>query len=1034
MKNLIYTIENYDKKDTFASFLPGLSGISGIPIWCYYVNRGQCVSSFGVEDKDHAIMEFFPAHQAYKETPLSGFRSFVKVDGVFTEMFATGEGEKRMDIGLNTLSIHQTLSEAQLEMDVDYITLPGEEVGALIRKVTLTNTAKETRHVELLDGMPVVIPYGVSLGSVKDMGHTSMAWMQVEDVETGVPFYRVRASMADTATVNVIRGGNYGFAIGKDGNRCPVIADTDLVFGYDDSLMRPVGFEESSLQELLKKEQILVNKYPCMFFAAEKTLEAGEAIVLYELIGQVPSKEKLSRFLEKELIAEYFEEKLREANRLAKELTDNVDTKTGNPAFDAYTRYTYMDNVLRGGYPIRLPGGKVFYVYSRKHGDQERDYNFFKMLPEKYSQGNGNFRDVNQNRRMDNFFSNFVGDENIKKFYSLIQLDGYNPLSIEKVTYHLAEEDAAEILDDLAQEQKEDLVSYFTGEFTPGGIYQRLEESGIIDIFEQERYFEKIMEKANAGICAEFGEGYWSDHWTYNLDLIESYLSIYPEKEKELLLETKVTYYKSQAQILPRRKRYVKTENGLRQHKFLTGERKTVGEGKLVRDRFGRGEIVNSTLLEKLLLLCFTKYSALDAHGMGVEMEGGKPGWYDALNGMPALFGSSMAETYELYRMVVFVREVMEKYVPQVDFLAEVSELYGHLQEATDAYLRSEKKEYMEFWNARLNAKECYVEKTYSGISGARVETEATEILLFLEKMQMVLEDGIGKAITLGEGLCPTYVTYEVKDYEMDEDGIYPTDFIPCKVPYFLEGAVRYLKLPLSMEEKQRTYQLVKERDLYDEKLGMYKVNASLTKASYELGRARAFTPGWLENESIWLHMEYKYLLELIKSGMYKEFAEDFHTAAIPFLDPDVYGRSIYENSSFIASSKNPNPAYHGRGFVARLSGSTVEFLQMWVLMMFGKLFYEKDGELHLSFAPTIPKYLIGADGRVTATLLGTTCVEYQFAESDDYFPGDYEVASITLEYLDGSTYHTGKDFLYGNVAADVRDGRVYKIKVEIKK
>ena len=24
------------------------------------------------------------------------------------------------------------------------------------------------------------------------------------------------------------------------------------------------------------------------------------------------------------------------------------------------------------------------------------------------------------------------------------------------------------------------------------------------------------------------GEGYWVDHWTYNLDLIESYLSIFP--------------------------------------------------------------------------------------------------------------------------------------------------------------------------------------------------------------------------------------------------------------------------------------------------------------------------------------------------------------------------------------------------------------------------------------------------------------------------------------------------------------------------
>ena len=93
----------------------------------------------------------------------------------------------------------------------------------------------------------------------------------------------------------------------------------------------------------------------------------------------------------------------------------------------------------------------------------------------------------------------------------------------------------------------------------------------------------------------------------------------------------------------------------------------------------------------------------------------------------------------------------------------------------------------------------------------------------------------------------------------------------------------------------------------------MYKVNASLKEASYEIGRARAFTPGWLENESIWLHMEYKYLLELLRSGMYEEFFADFHKAAIPFLDPQVYGRSIYENSSFIASSKNPNRAYHGK-------------------------------------------------------------------------------------------------------------------------
>ena len=65
-KNETFVMDDYGKKSTFASFLPGIAGIRGIPIWCYYVNRGQCVVSFGVDNKDHAIMEFYPAHQAYQ--------------------------------------------------------------------------------------------------------------------------------------------------------------------------------------------------------------------------------------------------------------------------------------------------------------------------------------------------------------------------------------------------------------------------------------------------------------------------------------------------------------------------------------------------------------------------------------------------------------------------------------------------------------------------------------------------------------------------------------------------------------------------------------------------------------------------------------------------------------------------------------------------------------------------------------------------------------------------------------------------------
>ena len=84
-----------------------------------------------------------------------------------------------------------------------------------------------------------------------------------------------------------------------------------------------------------------------------------------------------------------------------------------------------------------------------------------------------------------------------------------------------------------------------------------------------------------------------------------------------------------------------------------------------------------------------------------------------------------------------------------------------------------------------------------------------------------------------------------------------------------------------------------------------------------------------------------------------KNFFADFKKAAIPFQNPETYGRSIYENSSFIASSRNPNPSCRGRGFVARLSGSTIEFISMWKEMMFGAHPFRTEQEELVFFACT---------------------------------------------------------------------------------
>jgi hypothetical protein len=241
------------------------------------------------------------------------------------------------------------------------------------------------------------------------------------------------------------------------------------------------------------------------------------------------------------------------------------------------------------------------------------------------------------------------------------------------------------------------------------------------------------------------------------------------------------------------------------------------------------------------------------------------------------------------------------------------------------------------------------------------------------------------------------------------------------------------LKLPVSREIKINLYHNLKKSGLYDSKLKMYKVNESLEKASFEIGRAKAFSPGWLENESIWLHMEYKYLLELLRLKLYQEFFEDLHNACIPFLSEEMYGRSLLENSSFLASSANADEKIHGKGFVARLSGSTAEFLQIWQIMMFGEQpFRLVEGQLRCYFKPSIPEYLVPDGKQVEARFLGKTDISYHFAQRKDIIPGSYQIKIIILEFLNGQVKEIKESWVSGPDAEMLRAGEVKSVVVEM--
>ncbi len=244
------------------------------------------------------------------------------------------------------------------------------------------------------------------------------------------------------------------------------------------------------------------------------------------------------------------------------------------------------------------------------------------------------------------------------------------------------------------------------------------------------------------------------------------------------------------------------------------------------------------------------------------------------------------------------------------------------------------------------------------------------------------------------------------------------------------------LRLAANPQEAAAIYASTRKSPLYDKKLGMYKVTSCLADMPEEIGRCRAFTPGWLENESVFLHMEYKYLLETLKQGLYAEFFADMRKALIPFQDPQRYGRSILENSSFIVSSAFPNQQLHGNGFVARLSGSTVEFLNMWLLMNCGKqpFFVNERKELNLRFSPILPKWMFDPKSRsLSFTFAGTIPVTYRNPKMKDTFgSGGVKPLRLSVVRPDGRSVSFEGDTLPREYALLARTRQLKSVEIEL--
>lgn len=1082
-----FVISDYNSAKLFSSFFPGVAGQDGIPMWTFYVNRGQCICSMGIQDKEHAIMEFLPANRAYQLASTQGFRTFIKPRNAalsFYEPFqkqfrdASVKRSQRMIISPSALCLEEVNETLGLTFRVEYSNIPQDDYAGLIRTLQITNNGSEPFALEGLDGLPLVVPYGVDNGSLKFTRRLVEAFVEVVNHEQKAPLFRGKVEPVDRPEVVRIKQGNFYLGFENDGNQSRLMApivDPARIFGSQSDYSYPERFLNVSAAELVS-DQVLENRFPCAMGLFETTIAPGETYTYSSIIGHAASVEELNSMVPRITDPAYVAAKVQQDRDLIEQLTQGSFICSQESILDLYTRQNYLDNGLRGGFPITLEGEasrSAFYMYARKHGDLERDYNHFSLSPTKYSQGNANYRDVNQNRRNDLFFNPDVRDDNVDHFYNLIQLDGFNPLVIKEVCF--SPNDPAK-LDKLlgswlGAEHLEAARAFCATPFTPGSLMAWLQEHKIPLQGESDAFLGSLI-----GICeriseTEHGEGFWTDHWTYNLDLLENYLALYPEEADGLLFEKKsFTFYENAHRVQPRDGKFVLwDENPMQLNAVVLDEEKEAMLNSRTEHHnlvlTAQGEPYRTTLACKILCLIVNKLASLDPQGVGVEMEADKPNWYDALNGLPGILGSSVSETLEVKRNILFLQNMLATCEQKDTLLAIFAELDLFFESLNG--LLSEKLSAFDFWDRATTAKESYRAATRLGISGKETSISLETLQVFCSASLKKIDLGVEKAWNKEEGILSTYFINQVSDYTLIklEDGTTKTNakgmdcfrakaFRQIHLPLFLEGPVHYLRTQPERSQARQLAQKIKQSGLYDRQLKMYKVNAPLNEQPMEIGRARVFSPGWFENESIWLHMEYKYCLELLRNELYDEFYQDFRDVLVPFFKPEVYGRSILENASFIVSSNNPDPSLHGNGFVARLSGATAEFIHMMLLMTLGKqpFFINADKELQLDFKPALPNWLFTESVRkirlfhtgcwkdiefpansFSFMFLGSILVTYRNpARGDTFGSSAVSPVSWTIEELSGASKTYLADGIRGEIAEQIRARKVRSIVIEL--
>lgn len=152
-----------------------------------------------------------------------------------------------------------------------------------------------------------------------------------------------------------------------------------------------------------------------------------------------------------------------------------------------------------------------------------------------------------------------VSDFNVRMFLSFVQADGFNPLIVASTNFKAL--DVSSLIEKL-QISAESVVkarTLLSKPFRIGQLFKDMKDAKVTSSLSKEEQLQIIMTASKQEFAGLYSQnGYWADHWTYTLDLVENFLAVYPDQEERMLYDSvPLPFFMSPAIVKPRSERYV---------------------------------------------------------------------------------------------------------------------------------------------------------------------------------------------------------------------------------------------------------------------------------------------------------------------------------------------------------------------------------------------------------------------------------------------------------------------------------------------